>query len=477
MPLLHVAPPWEPLHTPTRNVSVVPSSREPYQQHCEATARRPADLRLPSPSSPPPSQRLYYSGSLSEESTAHWQTRAIVEELSPMDALLLRDASALYPSDSPQPPPSRGGSGASSSALPANRTSLRLWLTSADVLARAHYDKSHNILCVIRGTKRLVLWPPEELPSLHLYPAVHAAHRQSQVSLTRLGPVRTALESANAPGPGAGAGGMEADGNAPLPLGRTAPSLSGVAGEFSLVDPHALLGMRGRGAPRLRAASASILRRIGRMLSTPLTIHCARSLLHVMGASTLGAFWLVDGPARPLRQRWCVLKGARRCPPHHSLCPRLRTHTAWPRQRPLPLPRMECLLPHVLFSPTCLPPGLRLSTALCIRQLLPQQAHPPWRSLTAWRRLPTSRRARARRVTAPAYTRICLIGRGAAHQPRPCGSRRAPHIFDWCRGRACRRLCRRGVRIGMRRRWRLAFGPDCLRLRRRPTLPTTSCNV
>lgn len=245
MPLLHVAPPWEPLHTPTRNVSVSAVLTGAIPAALQATARRPADLRLPSPSSPPPSQRLYYSGSLSEESTAHWQTRAIVEELSPMDALLLRDASALYPSDSPQPPPSRGGSGASSSALPANRTSLRLWLTSADVLARAHYDKSHNILCVIRGTKRLVLWPPEELPSLHLYPAVHAAHRQSQVSLTRLGPVRTALESANAPGPGAGAGGMEADGNAPLPLGRTAPSLSGVAGEFSLVDPHALLGMRG----------------------------------------------------------------------------------------------------------------------------------------------------------------------------------------------------------------------------------------
>ena len=93
MPLLHVAPPWEPLHTPTRNVSVSAVLTGAIPAALQATARRPADLRLPSPSSPPPSQRLYYSGSLSEESTAHWQTpkwKALA------DALLLRDASALY---------------------------------------------------------------------------------------------------------------------------------------------------------------------------------------------------------------------------------------------------------------------------------------------------------------------------------------------------------------------------------------------
>ena len=116
--------------------------------------------------------------------------------------------------ETPNPP-------ADSSAWPRNHTSLRLWMTSGDVLARTHYDKSHNVLCVLRGRKKVVLWPPDELPALHLYPAVHAAHRQSQVSPLRLEPARQAL------------------------LDGRAPALPGVVGDYPLLDAPALLGARG----------------------------------------------------------------------------------------------------------------------------------------------------------------------------------------------------------------------------------------
>jgi len=43
--------------------------------------------------------------------------------------------------------------------------------------------ESHNVFAQLVGRKRVLLWPPSALPTLHLYPAVHAAYRQSQIPL------------------------------------------------------------------------------------------------------------------------------------------------------------------------------------------------------------------------------------------------------------------------------------------------------
>ena len=201
-PLLQGAPPWEPLWPTTRNVSVV----EVLSTHAGST--RSSDIHN--------HRHYYYSGSLGEAATAHWQTEGIKGDLAPTDAMYIDDVPPLDEKTSvPRPPPSSAG------GRPANRTSLRLWLTSGDVLARTHYDKSHNLLCVLRGRKRVLLWPPSELPSLHFYPAVHAAHRQSQVSLQRLESVSAALA----------AGEM--------------PTLRGAVDEYAVFDPPALLGASG----------------------------------------------------------------------------------------------------------------------------------------------------------------------------------------------------------------------------------------
>ena len=212
-PLLRAAPRLEPLSPPMRNVTVskiLAGGRTPNNK--EAEEGRP---RV---------ERYYYSGSLHEVSTAHWATQAIVDDLSPLDDLKLRDAPPL-PADAALRPPDDG----LSAPAPENRTSLRLWLTSAGVLARTHYDKSHNVLCVLRGRKEVVLWPPEELPALHLYPAIHTAHRQSQISTMDLDGVREAVSG-----------------------GRTAEAV-GILGDYPLLDAAALLGGRGAQSARLAA--------------------------------------------------------------------------------------------------------------------------------------------------------------------------------------------------------------------------------
>ncbi|KAL1530843.1 hypothetical protein AB1Y20_001738 [Prymnesium parvum] len=149
-PLLRDASPWEaPLQQERRNVSI-------------------AQLLASE------SESLYYSGTLGEPATAHWRTEAILASLQPLDHLLLHDVPPLR-KEEPQPP--EGG------PAPANQTTLRLWISSKGVASRTHYDKSHNVFTQLSGRKRVLLWPPSSLPELHLYPAIHAAYRQSQIPL------------------------------------------------------------------------------------------------------------------------------------------------------------------------------------------------------------------------------------------------------------------------------------------------------
>ena len=255
--LLHAAPAWEPLRPPTRNVTIatILTADQEQQQRVQQQEQRRQQQQQPqrdgypavepptaadSAANAPRAQHYYYSGSLGQDTTAHWQTAAIMDGLSPLAPLEISDAPPLAPESSPQPPAGgHAGGGGGASSLPKNKTSLRLWLTSANVMARAHYDKGHNVLCVLRGRKQFVLWPPSELPSLHLYPAVHVAHRQSQVSAMRLDSVRRALAEAEGEQP------AEATSSGGELFARTTPALRGVVGEYALLDPKALLGMRG----------------------------------------------------------------------------------------------------------------------------------------------------------------------------------------------------------------------------------------
>lgn len=58
----------------------------------------------------------------------------------------------------------------------------QLWLSSSGIVAQAHYDLTDNTFVQVDGQKRFVLFPPNTLQDLHLYPtSIHPSGRQSQV--------------------------------------------------------------------------------------------------------------------------------------------------------------------------------------------------------------------------------------------------------------------------------------------------------
>eukprot|EP00908_Phaeocystis_cordata_P012118 Transcript_23084.p1 GENE.Transcript_23084~~Transcript_23084.p1 ORF type:complete len:559 (+),score=189.27 Transcript_23084:94-1770(+) len=150
------------------------------QRNAELThGRRNASVaELLTAPAPGPAEFLYYSGTLGDAPTAHWDTERLLAAVQPLAPLQIADVPPLTPDAKPQPPAS-----SASSDLPRNRTTFRLWLSGAGVVSRTHYDKAHNLFAQIMGTKHLLLWPPSTIPSLHLYPAAHIAHRQSQMPL------------------------------------------------------------------------------------------------------------------------------------------------------------------------------------------------------------------------------------------------------------------------------------------------------
>jgi hypoxia-inducible factor 1-alpha inhibitor (HIF hydroxylase) len=46
-----------------------------------------------------------------------------------------------------------------------------------------HFDAAHSFLAQMRGSKRIVFFPPSALPALAAYPADHPLHRRSRVNL------------------------------------------------------------------------------------------------------------------------------------------------------------------------------------------------------------------------------------------------------------------------------------------------------
>lgn len=61
----------------------------------------------------------------------------------------------------------------------------RLWVSAPGTVSPMHYDLTDSYLCQVRGTKRLVLWPPETtLDALDPYPPDHAMARRLRVDVT-----------------------------------------------------------------------------------------------------------------------------------------------------------------------------------------------------------------------------------------------------------------------------------------------------
>lgn len=56
-----------------------------------------------------------------------------------------------------------------------------MWLSHAGVVSQTHYDQTNNMFIQLVGSKRMLLYPPEAWPSMHVYPSFHPSYRQSQV--------------------------------------------------------------------------------------------------------------------------------------------------------------------------------------------------------------------------------------------------------------------------------------------------------
>ena len=91
---------------------------------------------------------LYYSGTLRDAPTAHWQTETLLADVQPLAPLRIADVPPLAAPGLPgaiEPPPGAAAAG----ELPRNRTSFRLWLSGGGVVSRTHYDKAHNLFAQV----------------------------------------------------------------------------------------------------------------------------------------------------------------------------------------------------------------------------------------------------------------------------------------------------------------------------------------
>jgi hypothetical protein len=62
--------------------------------------------------------------------------------------------------------------------------SERVWVSCAGSVSTMHYDASASVLIQVTGCKRLVMFPPQMIEYLGIYPEGHPLHRRSRVDLT-----------------------------------------------------------------------------------------------------------------------------------------------------------------------------------------------------------------------------------------------------------------------------------------------------
>ncbi|KAF8006436.1 hypothetical protein BT93_K0666 [Corymbia citriodora subsp. variegata] len=61
--------------------------------------------------------------------------------------------------------------------------SVNLWMNIAEARSSTHYDPHHNLLCIVSGTKKVVLWPPSASPLLYPMPLYGEASNHSSLTL------------------------------------------------------------------------------------------------------------------------------------------------------------------------------------------------------------------------------------------------------------------------------------------------------
>ncbi|XP_020674314.2 hypoxia-inducible factor 1-alpha inhibitor isoform X1 [Dendrobium catenatum] len=61
--------------------------------------------------------------------------------------------------------------------------SINLWMNRASSRSSTHYDPHHNLLCIVAGCKRVVLWAPSSSPLLYPMPVYGEASNHSAVDL------------------------------------------------------------------------------------------------------------------------------------------------------------------------------------------------------------------------------------------------------------------------------------------------------
>ncbi|KAI5589723.1 hypothetical protein BDE02_05G181000 [Populus trichocarpa] len=61
--------------------------------------------------------------------------------------------------------------------------SINLWMNNAQSRSSTHYDPHHNVLCVVAGSKQVVLWPPSASPFLYPMPVYGEASNHSSIAL------------------------------------------------------------------------------------------------------------------------------------------------------------------------------------------------------------------------------------------------------------------------------------------------------
>lgn len=61
--------------------------------------------------------------------------------------------------------------------------SVNLWMNNAQSRSSTHYDPHHNVLCVVAGSKQVVLWPPSASPFLYPMPVYGEASNHSSIAL------------------------------------------------------------------------------------------------------------------------------------------------------------------------------------------------------------------------------------------------------------------------------------------------------
>jgi hypothetical protein len=61
----------------------------------------------------------------------------------------------------------------------------RVWISPQGAVSPLHYDTSASFLAQVRGTKRMLLVPPDQLECLYPYPDTHLLRRRSRVNVAQ----------------------------------------------------------------------------------------------------------------------------------------------------------------------------------------------------------------------------------------------------------------------------------------------------